>query len=210
MIDAIRDEIAEAIAVLGETAADLAAPAAQTADLLVAAVREGRRIYVCGDGGSAAQAQHFAAELVGRFLIDRPALPCVSLTTDTSVLTSVANDYDFEQVFERQVEALLREGDVLVCLSTSGQSANVLKAAREARARGARVVGLSGRTGGRLKELSDVCLCVPAETSPRVQEGHLVLLHVLCRQVEEALFARDHGPPAAPAERAGTYETAEE
>jgi D-sedoheptulose 7-phosphate isomerase len=188
--DDIRAQIQEAAATLGRMAETLAEPAAAAADLLVAAFRAGRRVYVCGDGGSAAEAQHFAAELVGRFLVDRPALPCIALTTDTSVLTAVANDYDFEQVFERQAEAFLSEGDVLLVLSTSGLSANVLKAAALAHKRAAKVVGLTGATGGRLKELCDVCLAVPADTSPRVQEGHLVLLHVLATLLERTLFAR--------------------
>lgn len=190
MTDDIRAQIQEAAATLGRMAETLAEPAAAAADLLVAAFRAGRRVYVCGDGGSAAEAQHFAAELVGRFLVDRPALPCIALTTDTSVLTAVANDYDFEQVFERQAEAFLSEGDVLLVLSTSGLSANVLKAAALAHKRAAKVVGLTGATGGRLKELCDVCLAVPADTSPRVQEGHLVLLHVLATLLERTLFAR--------------------
>jgi D-sedoheptulose 7-phosphate isomerase len=169
----------------------LAEPAARAAEMLIAAFRAGRTVYVCGDGGSAAEAQHIAGELVGRFLFDRPALPCVALTTDTSVLTAVANDYAFEEVFARQVQALVRPGDVLWALSTSGNSPNVLKAADAARRRGAKVLGMAGRTGGRLKELCDVALCVPADSSPLIQEGHQALLHVLCRLVEEALFGRE-------------------
>lgn len=195
MTDAIRAMIQECAATLGRMAETVAEPAAAAADILVAALRAGRRIYICGDGGSAAEAQHFAAELVGRFLVDRPALPCIALTADTSVLTAIANDYDFEQVFERQAEALLAEGDVLLVLSTSGLSVNVLKAAALARRRGVKVVGLTGATGGQLKELCDVCLAVPAETSPRVQEGHLVLLHVLATLVERTLFARRPDEP---------------
>jgi len=191
MIESVRGDIRASIDVLTAMLEGLAEPAAQAAELLAAALRDGRRVYVCGDGGSAAQAQHFAAEMVGRFLVDRPALPCIALTTDTSVLTAIANDYDFEQVFERQAEALLAEGDVLVCLSTSGESANVLKAAIFARKRGTRVLGLAGRTGGKLKELSDVCLCVPADAAPRIQEGHLLLLHALSRCLEQVLFARE-------------------
>jgi len=190
VIETIQARIRETIRVCSEMAKQLAASTAQAAEMLITALREGHRIYVCGDGGSAAQAQHMAGELVGRFMADRPALPCVALTTDTSVLTAIANDYDFEQVFERQVEALLQEGDVLVALSTSGSSANVLKAASMARKRGGKVLGLVGRSGGKLKELCDISLAVPAETSPLVQEGHLVLLHILCGLVEQALFSR--------------------
>jgi len=186
----IQDRIQQTIRMCNLMAESLAEPVARAADVLVAALRGGRTIYVCGDGGSAAQAQHLAGELVGRFLVDRPALPCVALTTDTSVLTAVANDYDFEQVFERQVEALVREGDVLVAISTSGASVNVLKAVSLARKRGAKTIGLAGAGGGKLKELCDECLAVPAESSPLIQEGHLVVLHILCGLVEEALFSR--------------------
>jgi D-sedoheptulose 7-phosphate isomerase len=195
MNDIIRQQLEDGAAVLGRMAETLADPTAAAADLLIQALRAGRRIYVCGDGGSAAEAQHFAGEMVGRFLVDRPPLPCVALTTDTSVLTAVANDYSFEQVFERQAEALLAEGDVLVALSTSGSSANVLKAAVLARRRGAKVLGLTGATGGQLKALSDGCLCVPAEATPRVQEGHLALLHALALVLERALFAQPTDQP---------------
>ena len=189
MTQAIPDRIQLSIRMCSDMAETLAEPIARAADVLVAALRAGRTIYVCGDGGSAAQAQHLAGELVGRFLVDRPALPCVALTTDTSVLTAVANDYNFEQVFERQVEALVREGDVLVAISTSGESVNVLKAASLARKRGAKTIGLTGAGGGKLKELCDECLAVPAESSPLIQEGHLLVLHILCGWVEQALFA---------------------
>jgi len=186
---AIPDRIQLSIRMCSDMVETLVEPIARAADVLVAALRAGRTIYVCGDGGSAAQAQHLAGELVGRFLVDRPALPCVALTTDTSVLTAVANDYNFEQVFERQVEALVREGDVLVAISTSGQSINVLKAASLARKRGARTIGLTGAGGGKLVELCDECLAVPAESSPLIQEGQLLVLHILCGLVEQALFA---------------------
>ncbi|MGB2936959.1 MAG: SIS domain-containing protein [Phycisphaerae bacterium] len=191
MIERIKRRLQEAADLYRQMAEQLAEPTAQAAEVLIAALREGHTIYVCGDGGSAAQAQHVAGELVGRFMADRPALPCVALTTDTSVLTAVANDYSFEQVFERQVEALVREGDVLLLLSTSGSSANVLKAATRARKKGAKTIGLVGQSGGRLKELCDLSLSVPAETGPLIQEGHLVLLHILCGLIEQALFTRD-------------------
>ncbi len=196
MIGPVREEVLDSIGVLTAMAETLAEPVADAVRMLVDALRAGGTVYVCGDGGSAAQAQHMAGELVGRFLIDRPPLPCVALTTDTSVLTAIANDYSFETTFERQVEALLAEGDLLVCLSTSGTSANVLKAAGAARRRKGRVLALAGRTGGKLAELADVCLRVPADASPRIQEGHLVLIHILCRNVEQVLFARESDTPA--------------
>ena len=188
MSDAVRDTILKSAAVLGEMAGPLAAPTARAADLMVETLRGGHRIYVCGNGGSASQAQHIAGELVGRFLFNRPALPCVALASDAAVLTAIANDYSVDQLFERQVEALVREGDLLWALSTSGSSPNVLRAAAKARELGAKVVGMTGRTGGKMKDLCDVLLCVPADTSPLIQEGHLVLLHVLCAIVERSLF----------------------
>ncbi len=188
MIETVRAHLRLGAEVYGRMAETLAEPIVQAAEMLIEALRAGRRVFVCGDGGSAAQAQHIAGELVGRFLKDRPPLPCVALTTDTSVLTAVANDYDFETVFSRQVEALVGEGDVVWLLSTSGRSGNILKAAAAARARGARLLGLTGRDGGKLKELCDLTLCVPADASPPIQEGHLAILHVLCGLVEQALF----------------------
>ncbi len=191
MIEPIQAHLRMSADVCTQMADELAEPTARAAKMLIEAVRGGHTVYVCGDGGSAAQAQHIAGELVGRFLKERAALPCVALTTDTSILTAVANDYDFEDVFARQVEGLVKEGDVLWALSTNGNSVNVLKAASFARKRGAKVLGMTGRGGGKLKELCDVVLCVPADSSPPVQEGHLVLLHVLCGLLEQGAFAEE-------------------
>jgi len=191
MIEPIQAHLRMSADVCTQMADELAEPTARAARMLIEAVRGGHTVYVCGDGGSAAQAQHIAGELVGRFLKERAALPCVALTTDTSILTAVANDYDFEDVFARQVEGLVKEGDVLWALSTSGNSVNVLKAVSLARKRGAKVLGMTGRGGGKLKELCDVVLCVPADSSPPIQEGHLVLLHILCGLLEQGAFAKE-------------------
>jgi len=191
MIEAIRAHLRMSADVCTQMADELAEPTARAAEMLTEAVRSGHTVYVCGDGGSAAQAQHIAGEFIGRFLKERDAMPCVALTTDTSVLTAIANDYDFEDVFARQVDGLVKEGDVLWALSTSGNSVNVLKAVSLARNRGAKVLGMAGRGGGKLKELCDVALCVPADSSPPVQEGHLVLLHILCGLVEQNAFAEE-------------------
>ena len=193
MSEAIRASLRATSKLYVDMSEVLAGPAARAAELLIAALKGGGTLYVCGDGGSAAESQHIAGELVGRFLMNRPALPCVALTTDSSILTAVANDYDFSRTFERQVEALVKPGDVLWALSTSGNSPNVLKAAVRARQRGAKVLGMTGRGGGKLAELCDLCLCVPADSSPAIQEGHLTLIHILCRLVEEALFAGPEG-----------------
>ena len=159
------------------------------AEVVVDALRAGRRLYVCGNGGSAADSQHIAGELVGRFMKERAALPCVALTTDTSVLTALGNDYDFDAIYERQVEAHVRQGDVLLAISTSGSSPNVLRAVARAREQGATTLGLAGRDGGRLAQAVHLCLVVPAQTSPRIQEVHITVAHVLCDLVERRLFA---------------------
>ncbi len=155
------------------------------ADLLIACYRRGGAVYVCGNGGSAADAQHIAAELAGRFLKDRKALACAALTVDTSTLTAVSNDYGFESVFARQVEAYVRAGDVLWVLSTSGNSPNVLAAARAARAKGASVLGFTGGKGGDMPSLCEVCFIAPASTSYGVQHIHQFAYHAVCEIVEQ-------------------------
>ena len=156
---------------------------------LLEAFRSGKKILIMGNGGSAADAQHLAAELVGRFLLERKALPAIALTTDTSILTAVGNDYGFDEVFKRQIEALAEPGDVVIGISTSGNSANVEKAMQAAREKGCRTIGLLGRDGGRVAALCDVELIVPAQCTPHIQEAHLVIIHILCALVEQALFA---------------------
>ena len=157
MIDDIRNQLLASIDVKTRSLEACVADTERAAQMLIGCLKAGRRIYLCGNGGSAADCQHVACELVGRFMLDRRALPAVALTTDTSILTSVANDYDYEEVFARQVSALAREGDVLVALSTSGNSTNIIKAAVVAHQHGAKVVALTGAGGGRLKEQAD-CL----------------------------------------------------
>lgn len=158
---------------------------------MVEALRDGGTLYWCGNGGSAADAQHFSAELIGRFERERRALASVALTADSAVLTSLGNDYGFSEVFRRQVEGLLRPGDVLVGISTSGTSANVLEAVREARARGGATIGLLGRDGGTIGPLCDFPLIVPAANTARIQESHALIGHLLCEIVETALSAGD-------------------
>lgn len=155
---------------------------------VVHAFRSRRKLLIAGNGGSAADAQHFAGELVSRFYFDRPAIAAIALTTDTSVLTAIGNDYGFEKVFSRQIEALGKKGDVFIAISTSGNSLNVLKALEQARLQGLTTIGLTGRSGGLMKPLCDICICVPSESTPRIQECHLVLEHALCACIEEELF----------------------
>lgn len=158
--------------------------------LLVETLQRGGKILLMGNGGSAADAQHFAAELVGRFLMERRALPAIALSTDTSILTAVGNDYGFDEIFKRQVEALAAPGDVAIGISTSGRSSNVCLALVAARARGCGTVGLLGRDGGVMADLVDVNLCVPVNATPRIQEAHVTMIHILCDLVEKQLFAR--------------------
>jgi D-sedoheptulose 7-phosphate isomerase len=173
-------------------AADVLAPdIARAAALLTDCLFADGKILACGNGGSAADAQHFAAELVGRFERERPELPAISLSTDTSLLTAVANDYSFEQVFAKQVRALGAKGDVLLALSTSGNSPNVLAAVTAAQERDMRIVGLTGKGGGRLGELltpQDVHLCVPHARTMRIQEVHLLMIHCLCDAIDATLL----------------------
>jgi D-sedoheptulose 7-phosphate isomerase len=160
----------------------------KAARMIARALRRGKRVYLFGNGGSAADAQHLAGELVGRFTMERRALPGLALTTDTSVMTAVANDYGFDRCFERQVEAFVRRGDVVIGLSTSGGSPNVVRGAALARRRGAQVIALTGEGGGRLQAVAHLCLCAPSKISARIQECHITIGHALCALVEDALF----------------------
>ena len=158
----------------------------QAVRLIVDTFKAGRRVYVLGNGGSAADAQHIAAELVGRFKQhDRPALPAMALTTDTSALTAISNDYGFEDVFARQVEALVREGDVLWALSVSGSSPNIIKAVKAAKRQAAKVIGFTGKEGAELRALCDICLMAEHTDSDRVQEVHQLAYHIVCGLIED-------------------------
>ena len=186
----MKDRIRKTLEQTAELHTALAAQAGEIerlARLIIEALSAGRRLYVMGNGGSAADAQHMAGEMVGRFLAERRALPCVALSTDTSILTSVGNDYGFETVFRRQVEALVGEGDVVLGISTSGNSDNVNLALEEARRRGAVTLGLIGGDGGRMAGLCEACVCVRAGDTPRVQEGHQTIIHIICALVESSL-----------------------
>ena len=169
----------------------LAAPIAGAVEVMVGSLVGNGRILACGNGGSAADAQHFAAELVGRFEMERQGLAAIALTTDSSILTAVSNDYGFKAIFERQVRALGQPGDVLLAISTSGNSPNVLRAADAARARGMQVIAFTGRSGGKLFALSDSCFRMPSDETPRIQEGHEFIGHLLCSLIESGMFPRD-------------------
>ena len=157
----------------------------QTAELMIKTLQNQNKILIFGNGGSAADAQHIAGELVGRFLKEREALPAVALSTNTSVLTSIANDYSFNRVFARQIEALGKQGDLAIGISTSGNSANVIEGLKKAKELGLRTVGLTGSDGGKLKEIADIAICVPAHKISYIQEVHITIGHLLCQLVED-------------------------
>ncbi len=172
---------------LFERLAPLAGGIGQAGELLGAALARGGKALLCGNGGSAADSQHIAAELTGRFIHDRRPLAAVALTTDTSALTSIANDYSFDEVFARQVTALGAPGDCLIGISTSGNSRNLIKAAEAARGIGMHIIGLLGRDGGALRALCDVAIVVPSDSTARIQEAHAFIGHTLCGLIESAL-----------------------
>ncbi len=186
-----RRDIERAVAARADAHALLAgveAPLAEAAELLARCLGGGRRVYACGNGGSAAQAAHFAAELVGRFKRDRGALPAVALAENVATLTAVANDYAYDDVFARALRGMAGSGDALVALSTSGTSPSVVRACDAARECGAHVVALTGRGGGALAARCDVLLAVDSDATDRIQETHLMALHILCEAIESACF----------------------
>jgi len=168
--------------------ADHANEVARAALMLIEAVRAGKKILLFGNGGSAADAQHIAAELVNRYQIERPPIAAIALTTDTSILTSIANDTTFEEVFGRQIEALGQEGDIAIAITTSGHSVNIIRGVEAARQRGLRTIGLLGNDGGAVKNLIDLPIIVPSPSTSRIQEVHITIGHILCELVEQSLY----------------------
>lgn len=152
--------------------------------IMIETLKNGNKIMTCGNGGSAADSQHFAAELSGRYLKDRDGIACIALTTDTSAITAIGNDFGFEFIFSRQVEALAKKGDVLLAISTSGNSQNIIKAIDTAKSKGCKIIGLSGRDGGAMNECVDLNIVVPSSSTPRIQEVHLLIEHILCNLIE--------------------------
>lgn len=189
MQDFIQKELEAHILTTQETMKRLAPLVEEVASLMVDCLKSGHKILLFGNGGSAADAQHIAAELTGRYKKERRGLPAIALTTDTSALTAIGNDYGYDRVFSRQVEALAHKGDLLVGISTSGNSPNVLLALEEGRRIDCVCVGLSGREGGRMNELCDINLVIPSHDTPRIQEMHITLAHILCHLVEERAIA---------------------
>jgi D-sedoheptulose 7-phosphate isomerase len=187
----IRAALEENIAVTQKLLMDLTPRIAEATRICLSALKKGKKLLVFGNGGSAADAQHFACELVGRFQKDRAALPAIALSVNTSNLTAIANDHGFDTIFERQVEALARRGDACFAITTSGNSANVVRALKAARAIGAATVCLSGKGGGKVKALCDLCITVPSNDTPRIQEAHVTIIHIICALIEETLFGTE-------------------
>ena len=190
MVDDIRRQLTSHVEVIHIVSNKLAPRVGECAQMLIDTLQAGHKILIMGNGGSAADAQHFAAEMVGRFLLERRALAAIALTTDTSILTAVGNDYGFDDIFKRQVEALAKPGDVLIGISTSGNSKNIKRAFAAGKILGVKTIGLLGRDGGEIASLADLDLTVPSLETPRIQEAHLVMIHILCDLVEKGLFSQ--------------------
>jgi D-sedoheptulose 7-phosphate isomerase len=184
--DIIKSSIAVKTELLSDTA--LLERIAEVVDVIVNAFRNGRKVYFCGNGGSAADAQHLAAELSGRFYFDRDALPAEALHCNTSYLTAVANDYDFDVIYARLIKGITDKGDVLIGLSTSGNSKNIIKAFETAKERKVITIGFTGASGGQMKGISDYLLNVPSKDTPRIQESHIMIGHIICQLVEAEYF----------------------
>lgn len=190
-MDNIKEIISASIAVKQQILEDesILAAVQQAVDAISNAFKSGNKVLFCGNGGSAADAQHLAAEFSGRFYKDRPALPAEALHCNTSYLTAVANDYSYDVIYSRMVDGTGNKGDVIVGLSTSGNSANIVKAFESARAKGMTTIGFTGAAGGTMKAFSDILLNVPSADTPRIQESHILLGHIICQLVEENLFS---------------------
>jgi phosphoheptose isomerase len=189
--DAIKLIIRDSIATKQAALEAMPEALARAVEILIAALRNGNKVLSCGNGGSAADAQHFSSELLNRFHHDRPSLPAIALTTDASTMTSIANDYAYDQVFSRQISSLGQPGDILLAISTSGNSANIVQAIKTAQDRGMRVIAMTGNQGGKMAQMlgdNDVELRVPSSITARIQEVHLLILHVLCSRTDAILF----------------------
>ena len=188
MLTEIASQLAAHREVITRVEQELSPMIAEMVTLLVETFTRGGKLLVMGNGGSAADAQHFVAEIVGRFKMERRGLPAIALSTDTSILTAIGNDYGFDRVFSRQIEALAVPGDLVVGISTSGNSPNVLLGLELAREKGCRTVGLLGKDGGSIKDACQLALIVPTNDTPRVQESHITIIHIVCDLLEKAMF----------------------
>ncbi|MFC1940601.1 D-sedoheptulose 7-phosphate isomerase [Chloroflexota bacterium] len=187
MHDEIAKRLEESARVKRDIADSKVSEIERIVNLIITAYKSGGKVVLFGNGGSAADAQHIAAELVGRFKLDRRAFPAIALNTNTSILTAVANDYGYDAVFSRQIEALVTEKDIVIGISTSGESPNVIEAMKSAKSKGAKTIGLTGGNGGKLAEVADLVLAVPTDSTPRIQEAHITIGHIICELVEREL-----------------------
>jgi D-sedoheptulose 7-phosphate isomerase len=194
----VREQLGEALDLLRAIHADAAIHASlvAAASSTAQALRAGKKLMTAGNGGSAADAQHLAAEFVCRLCKDRPALRAIALTTDSSALTAIGNDYGFDRIFARQLEGLGQQGDIFMGISTSGNSPNILRALEQARTMGIRTIGLSGKSGGKMQALCDWCICIPSTATMHIQEAHLALEHIFCLLVEQIYFAHKQALPS--------------
>lgn len=188
MIYEISKQLQEHQAVMAAVANTMQSQIAEAAEIIFNAFKNGNKLLVMGNGGSAADSQHFVAEMIGRFKMERASLPAIALSTDTSILTCLGNDYGFDTIFRRQIEGLGGEGDVVIGISTSGNSPNVREALLLARKKGCKTIALLGGNGGSIKELCDLALIIPSTDTPRIQEGHITTIHIICDLVEKTLF----------------------
>jgi len=184
----IIEELKESIEVKNEVIKILVPAIEETSKTIISSIKSGNKILICGNGGSAADSQHFAAELISRFKKERPSIPAIALTTDTSILTAIGNDYSFDKVFSRQVEGLGQKGDILIGISTSGNSKDVIEAFNIAKNKGIKTIALLGCDGGKTKGTTDIEITVPSNNTPRVQECHITIIHIICNLIEQELF----------------------
>lgn len=188
MLQNIEDQLRESARIKEEIRERYAQTILHTAELMINCYKSGGKLLICGNGGSAADSQHFAAEMIGRLKRNRGALPAIALTTDSSILTALANDFSFDVIFRKQVEALGRRGDVLIGLSTSGNSMNVMQAMEAAKIKGLHTIALVGKDGGTLAAAADHAIVIPSNVSQRIQEGHITIIHIWCDLIEDAMF----------------------
>jgi D-sedoheptulose 7-phosphate isomerase len=188
ILNFIKLEIGESIKVINELEKNCIEVISKSALVIIDSLKNGGKILICGNGGSAADSQHFAAELVGRFKKDRKPLPAIALTTDTSILTAWSNDYSFDTVFSRQIQALGNKNDVLFAITTSGNSKNIIEAVKIAKEMGIFTISLTGNNGGRIKEIADISIIVPSSDTARIQQAHSVIIHILCNIIENEFF----------------------
>ena len=193
MRELVRRELEESASIKRMMAENLADTIVEAAQVIINAYKAGKKVLLIGNGGSAADAQHIAGELIGRLKIERDAMPAIALTTNPSVLTALANDHGYDTVFSRQIEALASAGDVLIAITTSGTSPNVVAAIKTAKSRGITVIALTGSSGGKLNNLADLTIMVPSDNTQRIQEAHITVGHIICHLVEKELFGEASG-----------------